>query len=519
MKHPMKPIDLQEHVLLGIEHICNSVDRERDCRPYFRFNLVNAPVWSQHEAGDTPHTVGRFLHALNVCAGISGLPDDTELLNGLRKQLFESCQPDTGFAWDDMGYEPEPPQAYMHHQREALLGLIAVSEILQDPQAEHHAKALVTAMEEATRETGTYPAACLSPKGWQTERSAVTTSGRAISALLAYSRTFEDPLGVNLALRFGHHVQETCFGESGALITASGTHIHSITGTVASLVELGLVTDQQEFIECARHIYDVGLSPYCTQTGWVKESANTERGRGEANCTSDLIEAACLLGMAGYTSYFEDAERMLRNHLLASQMDDLSWVTENQGIANTETRAYEGLQGRAYGAFCFGDPNGFHSYNSDLTGAALQGIAAAWEHIITDAEDGGIHINLLLSREHDAVDITSLLPESSTVVVESKRPIDLSIRIPPWCEREVVEASINGTTVPITIAYDYLNIGELPERARVEVTFVQPQFLTQERAIGHDTPYRIRWLGNTVIAMSGAGSHTALYPELGKEIS
>ena len=44
MKHPMKPIDLQEHVLLGIEHICNSVDRERDCRPYFRFNLVNAPV-------------------------------------------------------------------------------------------------------------------------------------------------------------------------------------------------------------------------------------------------------------------------------------------------------------------------------------------------------------------------------------------------------------------------------------------------------------------------------------------
>ena len=58
----------------------------------------------------------------------------------------------------------------------------------------------------------------------------------------------------------------------------------------------------------------------------------------------------------GHTSYFEDAERMLRNHLLASQMDDLSWVTENQGIENTETRAYEGLQGRAYGAFCFGDP-------------------------------------------------------------------------------------------------------------------------------------------------------------------
>ena len=513
MKHPMKPIDLREHVQLGIAHICNSVDRERDCRPYFRFNLVTPPVWSQHEGGDTPHTVGRFLHALNVCAEIDGLPDDTELLDGLRKQLFESCQQDNGFAWDDMGYEPEPPQAYMHHQREALLGLIAVSEILQDPQAQHHAKALVTAIEEATRETGTYPAGCLSPKGWQTERSAITTSGRAISALLAYSRTFGDPLGVNLALRFGHQVQETCFGESGGLIQASGTHIHSITGTVASLVELGLVTDQQEFIEFARRIYAVGLSPYCTQAGWVKESATAERGRGEANCTSDLIEAACLLGMAGYTSYFEDAERMLRNHLLASQMDDLSWVTENQGMANTETRAYEGLQRRAYGAFCFGDPNGFHSYNSDLTGAALQGIAAAWKHTITGEEEGSARINLLLSREHNVMDITSLIPESGTVVVEPKRSIDLSIRIPPWCERDTVKASINGTTGPITIVNDYLQIRELPKGARVEVTFVQPSFLTQERALGHDTPYRIRWLGNTVIAMSGAGNNMALYPE------
>ena len=88
MKDPMQPIDLRESALLGIKHICNSVDRERDCRPYFRFNLIAPPVWSQHEAADTPHTVGRFLHAINVCHGMVGLPDDTELLEGLRKTDF-----------------------------------------------------------------------------------------------------------------------------------------------------------------------------------------------------------------------------------------------------------------------------------------------------------------------------------------------------------------------------------------------------------------------------------------------
>ena len=89
---------------------------------------------------------------------------------------------------------------------------------------------------------------------------------------------------------------------------------------------------------------------------------------GEANCMSDLIEAACLLGTAGYTSYFEDAEWMLRNHLLVSQMDDLSWVTKNEEMTNTEIHAYDNLRRRVSGAFCFGEPNGFHSYNSDLTG-------------------------------------------------------------------------------------------------------------------------------------------------------
>ncbi|MCZ6679219.1 MAG: glycoside hydrolase family 127 protein [Candidatus Poribacteria bacterium] len=514
MKNPMQPIDLHESVRLGIAHIRNSVDRERDCRPYFRFNLISPPIWSQHEAGDTPHTVGRFLHALNVCAQITGLPDDTELLNGLRKQMFASCNHNDGFAWDDIGYDPAPPMAFMHHQREALLGLIAIREILEDPQAERYARALVTAMEASTRGSGTYPGARLGPEGWQQENLATTTSGRAISALLAYSRTFDDSRGVDLALRFARHVLAVSFGEGGELTPAAGTHIHSITGTVASLVELGLVTNQQEFIDRARRVFDVGMLPYRTQTGWVKESVRATYGRGEANCTADLIEAACLLGTAGYTAYFEDAERMLRNHLLASQMDDLSWVVENEGMANTEKHAYEGLRRRAHGAFCFGEPNGFHSYNSDLTGAALQGIAAAWEHTVTSESDGSVRVNLLLSGEHDAVRITSSLPQVGKVVVEPKRAMELAIRVPPWCERKSLAVAIDGTDVPTKISDDYFRLSQLREGTHVEITVTQPQFLTQERALGHEMPYRVRWLGNTVIAMSGAGKHTALYPEL-----
>ncbi|MBI4551138.1 MAG: hypothetical protein HY710_02635 [Candidatus Latescibacteria bacterium] len=514
MKHPLTPIDLREHVRLGIEHIRNSVDRRRDCRPYFRFNLTTPPVWSQHEDCDTPHTVGRFLHALNVCTGIAGPLDDAELLHGLRKHMFASCAHEHGFAQDDVGTDSHPPLTVMHHQREALLGLIAVWRLLQDPQAERYARTLVAAMEKATRVTGTYPGATLGSRGWQDTNFATMTSGRAVGALLVYSRTFDDPLAVELALRFARHVLASCFGENGELTPAAGTHIHSITGTVASLAELGLVTGQREFTERARLVFDSGLLPYRTRTGWVKEGATAHRGRGEANCTADLIEAACLLGMAGSPSYFEDADRMLRNHLLASQMDDLSWVVENEGMANTDTRAYEGLRQRARGAFCFAEPNGFHSYNSDLTGAALQGIAAAWQHIITREGEGRVRINMLLSRQHEDIRLTSLLPQEGRVILELNHPTTVSMRLPPWTERQTVNITIDGHAVTPMMEGDGLTIDALREGTRIEVTFAQPEFVTQERALGYETPYRVRWLGNAVMAMSGTNPCMTLYPAL-----
>ena len=57
-------------------------------------------------------------------------------------------------------------------------------------------------------------------------------------------------------------------------------------------------------------------------------------------------------------------------------------------------------------------------------------------------------------------------------------------------------------------------MNQVREGAQVKMTFDRPQFLTQERAVGYENPYRIQWSGNTVIAMDGAGKHMALYPAL-----
>ena len=57
-------------------------------------------------------------------------------------------------------------------------------------------------------------------------------------------------------------------------------------------------------------------------------------------------------------------------------------------------------------------------------------------------------------------------------------------------------------------------MGQVREGAQVKMTFDRPQFLTLERAVGYENPYRIQWSGNTVTAMDGAGKYMALYPAL-----
>lgn len=512
MKDPLEAIDLQRSVRRGIAHISRSVDRNRQCRPYFRFNLTQPPVWAQHEGPDNPHTVGRFLHALDVCTPIIGSPDDRSLVSGLRKQLLTSCEVSDGFGWDDTGH---PRLAYMHHQREVLLGLIAIWNFYQDGEARRCGRALVAAIDRNSRELGAYPGRHLGSKGWQDpDRKPTSTVGRLIDALISFTRTFGDPLGIELAQMFARKVLTTSFTEEGVLKRGAGEHIHSITGTVKSLVELGLISGQREYIERARAIFDIGLSPYRTRTGWVKENAEPTYGRGEANCTADLIEAACLIGAAGHPGYFEDVEQLLRNHLLASQLDNLDWLVENQGMINTENRAYNQLREMAKGAFCFAEPNGFHSYNSDLTGAALQGIAAAWRHIATYRNKNQLYVNLLFSHDHKAARIVSFIPRKGRLMIDVKDTIDLYVRVPPWVDRKSLCVTIDGASVNVVMAGNYLNVGKRAVGSCVSMSFAQPEFATQEHALGYEQPYRVEWIGSTVAAMSGGREPMPLYPDL-----
>ena len=357
----LEPVDLLAHMRAGVEHIYAALDRRQSYRPYFGWNALEPPLWARHtEGGDTPHTTGRFLDALARCNAIAPMPGDAEADAGLAALLYSA------FTEDDLAYNPPSERsaavAGMHNNREVLLALIGLHRWRHDTRALPRARRLVRKLEVLSRPTGVVPGMSFDGKEWTADTYQVTaTIGRAISALLLYADVSGDEAGVELAERFAKATSERCFTPEGTIKNEAERHLHSIEGTTTGLIEIGIKCGKSEYFQLGKNLYDRGLRPYRMATGWAQEGTvwKQEGGRGEANNTTDFIEAAYLLAREGAAGYYEDAERMVRNGLIRYQILRTDWMPASIAPADTEEYTYCDIARRIRGAFCFATPSDF----------------------------------------------------------------------------------------------------------------------------------------------------------------
>jgi len=436
------------------------------------------------------------------------------VVEGLRKLLHEALDHPTGFAFYTLPGPQGQRSAAMHHCREVLLALTGLMQWRGCDCSQELARRFVQTIEVTPLDTGTFPAAKLSDTGWAAqppeENYPNTHSGRLIGALVKYYRASRDPVALDLAVRFAEHNIAHTFTSEGELTVAAGTHLHSTEGTVTAIIDLGLRTKEASYIEIGKRLYDVGLRPWRTSFGWAKETRNETPGRGEANNTGDLIEAALLLGQAGYRGYFGDAERFIRNGLLASQIVNTDWIPEYDGTPDTEDYIYSDVRHRARGGFAFTTPNDYHSYNTDLVGGAVQSLCEAWQAILTE-DQAGLHVNLLFSRESEALSLRSYLPEEGRLEITLHRARPLFVRLPPWLAPETLQVQVNDESRSPSVRRHEICLPNLVPGDRIELIFEPARQQTTETAMGFDEPYRIDWLGDTIMDMTPQGQIVRLY--------
>jgi len=496
---------------LGIEHIYQgAVDRRRGCLPFVRFNLTESPTWARHEWWGSPHMVGRFLDALALTAEMVDVPADEEVIDGLRALLHGSLDNPSGLPFDSLPGPDGERTAPMHTCREVLLGLLGLWQWRKCDRSKVLATKLVRTIEEVTRPTGVYPSATLGPKGWAAPQPGELnyTCGRFIGALLAYYRTTQDAMAIDLAKRFADaNIKET-FTPEGELTAAAGAHLHSTEGTMTAILDLGVVTGEDRYFQIARRVYDVGLKRWRTSYGWAKESRGDSPGRGEANNTGDFTEAALILGQNGYPQYYRDAERFIRNGLLASQIVATDWIVPSSE-SDTDEYVYSDIRRRAKGAFAFTMPNGYHSYNTDLMGGALQSLAQAYRQIVS-RDSAGVHVNMLFSCDSPWVSLRSGVPEEGRLEIRALQACTLFVRLADDAARPGVVLHVNGQPRTPQWKESELGVGEVTPGATVTIAFPLSKCRTHEAAPG-DKPSEIDWIGDTIVAMQPKQGIIALY--------
>ena len=134
--------------------------------------------------------------------------------------------------------------------------------------------------------------------------------------------------------------------------------------------------------------YDNGLWSFRDQVGWASEHAEggDRPEMGEMNTTGDIVETALILGRWGYTQYYEDAELILRCHILPSQLRDISFCEAGEN-PDDEDRLRD-VPNRLCGAFGFPAPYGHASlgvdgicFNLDVVGGTVGSLCATYESI------------------------------------------------------------------------------------------------------------------------------------------
>ena len=302
-----------------------------------------------------------------------------------------------------------------HMPRQGLHGLCAQVKYRNSTKARELAEANIATILELWDTTS----------GWDRERiealglklinhTFITGIGRAIGPLVEYYKATGYGPALKLAIVLKEKAVREFFTEEGGYNRDHfGTHAHSTTCVMSSLAQLADLTRDSHLMNRVKNFYDNGLWELRNELGWVIENTkpNANPDRGEGNNTGDVIETALILGRWGYTEYYHDAERILRCHLLPSQLRDTSFIVDPPNPKGEDGK--RDVANRHLGAFGFPAPYGHEpldvnmvSFNMDIVGGVVGALCEVYREV-TRFDEAGHWVNLLFDHETDAVEVES----------------------------------------------------------------------------------------------------------------
>lgn len=519
--------DIGEAIRLGCQTMCSVFNADDNDIPFFGSQVQPEAVLRFSAYSSEAHVPGRHLNALLNAEDAIGLELEEDGVEKHARAAFLSYSGPVPLPLNRETIDGHLVNFIPHNVREGFHALYSLVKYRHLRKARDLAEASICTIfsywdatrgwnrQRLFREHGLKMP--LGPDSPYTEGGTfITALARAIGPLVKYYRATRYAPALDLAIVLKEKAIDGYFTQDGQYNPEElGAHTHSTTCVMSSLAQLADLTMDSHLMHRVKAFYDNGLWEIRDALGWVIESSQPKASpdRGEVNNTGDVLETALILGRWGYVEYYEDAERILRGHLLPSQLRDTSFIQDPPNPDGIDGR--RNVAARHLGAFGFPAPYGHHplesarglSFNMDIVGGTVGSLCEAYR-AVARLDEAGHWVNLLFDHETDAIQVKSpyTMP---TLSIRVKQAAPLFVRIPPWVKPESIK--LQGTSESLRLTNGYLFIAQPPINRVLTIDFPLPE---QEIVLKHRTrEIRTRLRGDEVVAMENFGAPLTFFPQ------
>ena len=480
-------------------------DTEHDSLPFF-WNYITGPHYgnSHHRSYSAVHAMGRWLDALVNAQEITKEPVSEEVYQHLEYWAYRIFENGTGmmanlnldtFTFDNV--------CDLHNLREAMYAFAAlVKRNPNDPRPKKAAAHLIDMVDRYTDfETGEWKSKLYKEErngkvecGASSSREVYrfsSTLGRYIGGLVRLYLTWPYQKALDQAIRLTDTALRVVLLPDGEFDTDRfAEHLHSTSSMISGIAMLGSLIGDMEILERVKAFMENGYYDMALDFGWCLENMKRPDDLvGEINNTGDYLEACLCLGNAGYSTYYDRADKMIHAHLLPAQLLDVSFIPDKA----SPDCSINHMASRMRGAFGFPCPYGHEyepgseiSFNWDIVGGGVSSLCWAARHIVTKI-NGIASINLQFDVDHALLSYQSPYQHQGILSLEMKEDLPVRILFPQgtdWIglEEALLEAgpkyTRKGNWIYLYGLYEYgiLKIPVIFQRKTVHYCFREHEF-------------------------------------------
>ena len=510
--------DIRNAIELGCVTMSSVFNADDNWIPFFASEVRPGASLGFSPRHSEAHVPGRHLNALlNAEDAVGAEIDETVIERHTRAALFSYSGP---VPLPLNRPAPDRPLQILlpHNIREGFHALYALVRYRSSAKAREVAEASIDAILRYWNPDDGWDYGYLEGNlGLQVERRTfIVGLARSIGPLVKYYMATGYGPALHLALLLKEKATIEFFKDDGVYDRKRfGTHTHSTTCVMSSLAQLADLTSDHRLLGKVKAFYDRGLWEIRDSLGWVIENSGDDShpDRGEVNNTGDIVETALILGRHGYGECFNDAELILRGHLLPSQVRDTSFIVDPPNPENID--GLRDVARRHLGAFGFPAPYGHEpkecprvSFNMDIVGGAVASLCEAYRAVCT-YDRSGHRVNLLFDHETPYISVASPYT-NSYCSVKTKQPGPLSVRIPSWADPGLFKARGNDKATLLRDGYLFWPDPPVNRPIILEMPLPQRKIILRHRT--HDIRVRLR--GDQVEAMDNFGADLTFFEAL-----